>query len=66
MIVNKSLTETKAITFTVAGWITDIGEISKASGSENPLSIDVAPDGSKTITLTLKAGEGRLFGFKPF
>ncbi|HRQ49044.1 MAG TPA: hypothetical protein PLR74_00805 [Agriterribacter sp.] len=65
MIVNKSLTETKAITFTVAGWITDIGEISKASGSENPTVIDVAGDGSKTITLILKPGEGRLFGFKP-
>jgi len=61
MIVNKSLTETKEITFNVAGWITEVGEISKASGSENPVNIV-----NSTITLTFKPGEGRLFGFKPF
>lgn len=61
MVVNKSLTETKAITFTVAGWITEVGEISKASGSENPLAIGA----DRGITLTLKPGEGKLLGFKP-
>ncbi|MNL31903.1 hypothetical protein D3C87_1537190 [compost metagenome] len=61
MIVNKSLTETKEITFNVAGWITGIGEISKVSGSENPITVT-----NNTITLTFKPGEGRLFGFKPF
>lgn len=66
MVVNKSLTETKTITFSVAGWITEVGEISKASGSENPVTIDVAENGSKSITLVFKPGEGRLFGFKPF
>jgi hypothetical protein len=61
MIVNKSLTETKEITFNVAGWITGIGEVSKVSGSENPITVT-----NNTITLTFKPGEGRLFGFKPF
>lgn len=61
MIVNKSLTETKEMTFNVAGWITNVGEISKATGSENPITIS-----NGTITLTFKPGEGRLFGFKPF
>lgn len=64
MIVNKSLTDTKTMTFRVAGSITGIGEISKTSGAEIPMTINVADDGSKSITLNFKPGEGILFGFK--
>jgi hypothetical protein len=64
MIVNKSLTDTKTMTFSVGGSITGIGEISKTSGAEIPMTINVAENGSKSITLTFKPGEGILFGFK--
>lgn len=61
MIVNKSLTEAKELTFNIAGWITDMDEVSKTTGSENPITINEGK-----VTLTFMPGEGRLFGFKPF
>jgi len=64
MIVNKSLTDTKAMTFRVGSSITGMGEISKTIGAAIPMTINVAEDGSKSITLNFKPGEGILFGFK--
>jgi len=61
MVVNKSLTEAKTYTFEIAGWITDMVEISKSTGLEVPLTIS-----GGNITLTLQPGEGRLFGFLPY
>ncbi|TJZ60030.1 hypothetical protein FAZ15_14185 [Sphingobacterium olei] len=61
MLVNKSLTLSKTYTFQIAGWITDMKEISKVDGSEIPISIS-----GGTVTLTLQPGEGRLFAFLPY
>lgn len=63
MLVNKSLTDSKTITFRVGSSILGMGEISKTNGTESPLVITTAENNSKSITLTFKPGEGRLFGF---
>ena len=39
MVVNKSLTQSKTITFNIAGWITAMGEISKTNGTESAIPI---------------------------
>ncbi|MGC4233635.1 MAG: hypothetical protein QM594_11710 [Niabella sp.] len=61
MVVNKSLTQSKTITFNIGGWITWMGEISKTDGTESQLPVT-----SGQITLTFAPGEGRLFCFKPY
>lgn len=60
MIVNKSLTQSKSITFNIAGWITYMGEISKANGTESQVSFS-----NGQVTLSFAPGEGRLFCFNP-
>nr|WP_162988833.1 hypothetical protein [Pedobacter schmidteae] len=61
MVVNKSLTQSKTITFNVAGWITYMGEISKTNGTESQIQIP-----GWQVTLTFAPGEGRLFCFNPY
>ncbi|MEC5144004.1 hypothetical protein [Chitinophaga sp. 212800010-3] len=61
MIVNKSLTQSKTITFNIAGWITYMGEISKTNGTESQV-----PTPNYQVTLTFAPGEGRLFCFNPY
>jgi len=61
MIVNKSLTQSKTITFNIAGWITYMGEISKTNGTESAVAIP-----GWQVTLTFAPGEGRLFCFNPY
>lgn len=61
MLVNKSLTLSKTYTLQIAGWITDMKEISKVDGSEIPISFS-----GGTVTFTLQPGEGRLFAFLPY
>lgn len=60
MIVNKSLTQSLSISFSIAVWITYMGEISKANGTENQITIS-----NGEVTLTFAPGEGRLFCFDP-
>lgn len=61
MVVNKSFTQSKTITFNIAGWITWMGEISKTNGNESQLPVT-----NGQITLTFAPGEGRLFCFNPY
>jgi hypothetical protein len=61
MIVNKSLTASKSITFNVAGWVTYMGEVSKTNGTESQIAIP-----GWQVTLNFAPGEGRLFCFNPY
>lgn len=61
MIVNKSLTSSKTYTFQIAGWITNMAEVSKVNGMLTPVAIS-----GGTVSLTLQPGEGRLFAFLPY
>lgn len=58
MIVNKSLRQSKSITFNVAGEVTYVGEISKTNGAENKVTIT-----NRQVTLDFAPGEGRLLCF---